>query len=477
MTRLEAYKRGNTISAGGVAPPAEAPIKNWAESYAQQRNRPVLLLGYGVFFFVTLSLLVPPYMRNTQQFTSAYVLLCSLYTLLAIGVARAFVRPVFPIAILLTLQVWNLVAFAIVAPQIVPYAILGRHLYWPTLLALPYFVLGSIIILDPSWRTRAIKILFWFSMISALVGIAQFLRVPGFAALQAYYSPLSIRQDFWGDVPNLYRAVGLSMHPYILAAQCIFGMALIGSNLLHRKLFPLEIFSFVIFLGALFVAQSRAYYASAIILLVVVLVLMYRRDKVVFFSSIAAMAVCGILLITVFPKRLEYGFRGSTLAQSGRLEVWEAPIRAVREFPLSGVGPNPTLFGNEGRNVMLENRRRLEYPENGYRMVLGTMGLPGLAIMLVGLFGSLILAIKVVRNKSAELLQRRMAFVGGLYVVSILVALNITNLFENELLTYLGVCTAAICLPDVGKAFHSARTKRKLGYGFANGPEPDITRS
>src|SRR6185503_1126344 len=169
--------------------------------------------------------------------------------------------------------VWNRIAFVIVAPQIVPYGILGRHLYWPILLALPYFVLGSIIILDPSWRTRALKILFWFSFLSALVGIAQFLRVPGFAALQAYYSPLSISRDFFGDVPNLYRAVGLSTHPFILAAQCIFGMELIGSNLLYRKLFPIEIFSFVIFLGALFVAQSRAYYASAVILLIVVLVL------------------------------------------------------------------------------------------------------------------------------------------------------------------------------------------------------------
>jgi O-antigen ligase len=314
-------------------------------------------------------------------------------------------------------------------------------------------------------------------MVSAVIGIAQFLRIPGFAALQAYYSPLSTRLDFWGDAPNLYRAVGLTMHPYVLAAQCIFGMALIGSNLLQRKLFPQEIFSFVIFLGALFVAQSRAYYASALLLLIVVLVLMYRRDKVVFFSSIAAMAVCGILIVTVFPKRLEYGFRGSTLTQSGRLERWDAPIRAVHEFPLSGVGPNQALFGNEGRNAMLENRRRLEYPENGYRMVLGTMGLPGLSIMLAGLFGSLFLAVKVVRNRSAELLQRRMAFVGGLYVVSILIALNITNLFENELLTYLGVCTAAICLPDVGKAFQSVRSKRRLGYGFANGPEPETSRS
>lgn len=454
----------------------EDPRKNWAEAYARQRNKPVLLLGYGVFFFVTLAMLLPQYIKNTQQFTIAYMSLCGLYTLLAILVSRSFVRPVFPIAILLSLQIWNLVAFAIVAPQIVPYPILGRHLYWPILVALPFFVLGSIIILDPSWRTRALKILFWFSLISAFVGIAQFLRVPGFAALQAYYSPAATRLDWFGEAPNLYRAVGLTLHPFVLAAQCIFGMGLIASNLLSRKLFPQEIFSFVVFLTALFVAQSRAYYASAIILMIVVLVLMFRRDKVVFFSSLAAMAFCGIMIITVFPKRLEYGFRGSTLTQSGRLAVWEAPVRAVREFPLSGVGPNPTLFGNEGRNAMLQNRRRLEYPENGYRMILGTMGIPGLAIVLVGLFGSLIIAIRIVRNRSAELLQRRMAFVGGLYVVSILVAMNITNLFEHELLTYLGVCTAAICLPDVGKAFQSARTKRKLGYGFSNGPEPDASR-
>jgi hypothetical protein len=438
-------------------------------TYAQRRNRPVLLLGHGLFFFITMAMLLPLTIRNTQQFTMSYVILSALYALLAIGVSRSFVRPVFPIAILLGLQVWNLVTYLVVSPQVIMFPILGRHLYWPILLVLPYFVLGSIIMLDPGWREKAIRILFWFCMISALVGLAQFLRIPGFHAIQAFYSPTAIAEDFFGNTPNLYRAVGLTLHPYLLAAQCLFGMALIGSNLLYRKIKPWEILSFVIFLSALFVAQSRAYYVSGALTVIVLLVLLYKRDKPMFVASVTSMTLCAVFLMAVFGSRLEYGTKGQGLAESGRLERWAAVAGIVEEFPVTGVGPNTRLFGND--TLKLPNRRNLTYPENGYRMILGTMGVPGLFLLLVGLVGSFVIAVRVATKSFSDTIQRRMGLVGALYVMSIAIAMNITNMFEHELLTFLGVCAVAIGLPDVGKAFQSARTKRKLGHGFANSSE------
>src|ERR1041384_1111365 len=82
-----------------------------SEAYAQARNRPVLLLGEGLFIFLTVALAFPLHIRNTREFTFLYVSLCIVFCMIAIFVTRAFVRPVYPIAILLAIQVWMLVCF------------------------------------------------------------------------------------------------------------------------------------------------------------------------------------------------------------------------------------------------------------------------------------------------------------------------------------------------------------------------------
>jgi O-antigen ligase len=458
--------QGEGAIAAGAAAFQRLRSRASALSYEQMRNRPVLLLGKVIFFFLAFSLALPLTIKNTQQFTITYVGLCVGYTLLATLVSRAFVRPVFPIAIMFGMQIWLVIAFLLVAPHVVPYPLLGRHLYWPVLVVLPYFVLGSIIILDPKWRHTALKILFYLALINAVIGIFQFLRIPGFASIQTFYSPKALGYDWFGDQPHLYRAVGLTLHPYHLAAQCLFGMAVIGSNLLERRLKQIEIFSFVIFLTALFVAQSRAYYASGAIALAVLLVLLFRRDKALFIWSVTLMAVAGIAVLGLFNDRLGYGIRGKNIAESGRLERWANSAAIVREYPLTGIGPNPDIFGNNP--LVVPGKRQQEYTENGYRMVASTMGLPGLALLLAGLIGTFLLSVSVATKRYQDALQRRMGLVGALYTISIAVALNITNMFEHELLTFFGVAVAAICLPDVGKAFSTWRTRRKLGHGFAN---------
>ena len=467
MIRTDQLRLSAAQAAAGVWSRARSiPRQVKAEAYQKARNRPILLLGEGLFIMLTLALYLPLTIRNTQQFTALYVLICLFYVLLAIVVSRAFVRPVFPVMILLGIQIWMLVSYVLVAPMTVPLPIVGRHLYWPFLVVLPYFVLGSICILDPSWRQKALKILFYFALINALVGVGQFLRLPGFGAIQQFYSPNALGVDYFGNLPNEFRAVGLTLHPYHLAAQCIFGMAVIGSNLFERKLYPRELVLFVLFLAALFVAQSRAYYAGGGVVLIVLLTLLYKRDKATFVWGVAGLAAAGSILMIWYGTRLEYGLRGRNTIEFGRVDRWQNAANLVKEFPLTGVGPSPEIFGND--KLKLPTRRKLEYTENGYRMMAATGGIPGLLLLIGGLLGSITLGFLVAKKHFRDSLQRRMGLIAALYIVSLVVALGISNMFEHELLTYFGMCTAAISLPDVGKAFASRRTRRKLGEGFAN---------
>lgn len=435
-------------------------------AYEQKRNRPVLVLGQAFFVILTITMAFPIYLRNTQQFTALYVAISLFYVLLAAGITRQIVRPLFPVTIILCIQVWMIICYLAVSPYVVPLPIVGRHLYWPILTILPYFALGSICLIDPSFREKALKILFYFCLINALVGIGQFLRLPGFHALQVFFSPGSMGLDYFGDMPNQYRAVGFTLHPYHLAAQCIFGMAVIGSNLLTRKLRTTEVISLALFLSATFVAQSRAYYATGALTVVVLMVLMFRRDKPLFLWGTAVLALAAMALVVFFPERLSYGISGQNTIQFGRLDRWRAAADLVREFPITGIGPSTDLFGND--TLDLPTRRNLLYTENGYRMLAGTAGIPGLILLIVGLAGSFLLSVKAARDQSKSILYRRMGFVGALYVTSIGVALMITNMFEYELLTFLGICTAAIMIPELGRGNQRDRFKRKLGYGFTN---------
>lgn len=440
-------------------------VNRASKTYEQIRNRPILVLGQLLFFILTFALALPLTIRNTQQFTATYILLCAGFTLLAILVSRAFVRPVFPIIILMAIQIWMIICYFLVSPYVVPLPIFGRHLYWPTLVVLPYFVLGSICILDPTWRHKALRILFYFCLVNALVGIGQFFRLPGFSAIQQFYAPTAMAVDFEGNAPNAFRAVGLTLHPYHLAAQCVFGMAVIGSNLLYRRLTKLELWAMAAFMLALFVAQSRAYYLSGGVTVLVLLGLLFYRDKRLFLYSSAVLVVGSFALLTYFNARLDYGLRGQNTIAFGRIDRWQAAARIVQEFPLTGVGPSSDIFGNDRLN--LPSRRNLQYTENGYRMLAATGGIPGVALLLAGIIGASIICIRVVIKERRDELQRRMALVGVLYIFSVAVALGITNFFEHELLTFLGVATAAISLPDVGKAFANRR-RRLLGEGFKN---------
>lgn len=437
-------------------------------AYEQKRNRPVLVLGQAFFVILTITMAFPIYLRNTQQFTALYVAISLFYVLLAAGITRQIVRPLFPVTIILCIQVWMIICYLAVSPYVVPLPIVGRHLYWPILTILPYFALGSICLIDPSFREKALKILFYFCLINALVGIGQFLRLPGFHALQVFFSPGSMGLDYFGDMPNQYRAVGFTLHPYHLAAQCVFGMAVVGSNLLERKLRPTEVLSLCVFLAATFVAQSRAYYVIGFITVVVIMVLMFRKDKPLFVWGTAAIALAALALVVFFPERLSYGISGQNTIQFGRLDRWRAAANLVQEFPITGIGPSTDLFGNDTLN--LPTRRNLLYTENGYRMLAGTAGIPGLLLLLAGLVGSFILAMKAVLKRSNPIFFRRMGFVGALYVASIALALGITNMFEYELLTFLGMCTAAFMVPELRRSGRPKWGTRPLGYGFKNGP-------
>ena len=73
---------------------------------------------------------------------------------------------------------------------------------------------------------------------------------------------------------------------------------------------------------------------------------------------------------------------------------------------------------------------------------------------------SLFLSFQVLRDKSADIWRRRGAFAGFYFVVAISIGLYITNIFENELMTYYGMTLAAIVAPQVHEVFKSHRFRK-----------------
>jgi len=70
------------------------------------------------------------------------------------------------------------------------------------------------------------------------------------------------------------------------------------------------------------------------------------------------------------------------------------------------------------------------------------------------------LSFQVLRDKAADPMRRRAAFAGFCFMIAIAIGLYITNIFENELMTYYGMTVAAIVAPQVHEIFKSQRNRR-----------------
>jgi hypothetical protein len=228
---------------------------------------------------------------------------------------------------------------------------------------------------------------------------------------------------------------------------------------LFRKLSALDIFYYMVLSGGLVVAQARSFYIAWILVTVITMALILRRDLGQFLIIISIMITLISSLIMLFPEQMSYGISGKNTIAEGRMAQWIRADELSERFPITGIGPKETVFGS-GTDLSGGGRWYSLYTESGYRMGRVSGGFIGLSLIVILMATSLFLAFQVLRDKGADQIRRRGAFASFYFLIAISIGLYITNIFENELMTFYGMTLAAIVAPQLHEIYKAQRNKR-----------------
>lgn len=427
-----------------------------ARNYFRAMNRPLAVWGCVLLFGALIAQLMPPVIRANNVFNGALTFALGLYALIGFLFLRNSFRITFPIFLLGLIQIWIVCTVFLGPPVLALDVKLGRNLWWPTFVMMPYLAAFVLCTIDVRWRARLLNFILWVSLFSAFVGLLQFFKVPGIQAITSLYVDLEGLTTFGLE----QRSHGLSTHPYHLSAQCILGIGIVASNLINRKLTTAEILMYAVLSAGLVVAQARSFYIAWAVLTIVTLGLIFWRDKAQFFKVFSLMTAVVLLLVVVFPEKLSYGLSGKNTINEGRMAQWERADELSAQFPITGIGPKETVFGS-GKDFSGGGRWWTLYTESGYRMSRVSGGFIELGLLILLVLSSMYLTIKVSRDKNAENFRRRAAFAGIYYMLALGVGLYITNIIENELMTYYGLVLAALVAPLTSEIWKSHQEREK----------------
>jgi len=427
-----------------------------AKAYYRSLNKPLAIGGSVLLIGALLAQLLPPVVRSSNVFNGALAGVLGLYSIIGFLFLRTKFRITLPALILGLIQLW-IVATVFLGPSVFGLEMkVGRNIWWPTFVLMPYLATFVLVAIDPRWRERLLNFILGVSLLVAFVALLQFLKFPGAYALSNYYADLADLKSFGLDK----RSHGLSTHPFHLSAQCILGCGIVASRLLFRKLTAWDILFYAVLSSGIIVAQARSFYVAWLIITLITLGFIFRRDLAQFLIIVCLMGSIIAGLVVAFPEQLSYGISGKNTIADGRMDQWTRADELSAEFPITGIGPKETVFGS-GKDFSGRGRWWSLYTESGYRMSRVSGGFIGLAL-LISLVGScLFLAWRVARDQLADPARRRAAFAGFYYMIAITLGLYITNIVENELITYYGMALAGIVAPQVHEVYNGQRGKTK----------------
>lgn len=430
--------------------------------YFRGLNRPLLAGGTLLLFGALLVQLLPPGIRSYNVFNGFVAGSLGLYSLIGFLFLRTKFRISAPVFILALIQIWIAVT-VFIGPQVFMTALkLGRNIWWPSFVLMPYFAAFLMVAIDPRFRERLFKFIYGVCIASAALAILQFVRFPGTYQLFTLYADVEYLSFHGLEM----RSHGFTTHPFHLASQCILGCGLVTSNLLFRKLNAWEVALYALFSAGLVVAQSRTFYIAWALLTIYTLVLVFIRNKPQFLIICCIMGTIIVGLIFTFPEQLSYGLGGKNTIAEGRMNQWNRADELADQFPNTGIGPKETVFGSGAGYTDLMGRGRWYtlYTESGYRMSRVSGGYLGLTLLVSLVLSLITLAVRVFRDPTIEPIRRQAAFAGFYFAIALGIGLYITNIVESELLTYYGMALAAIVAPQVGEVYRSKRGRANVYF-------------
>jgi|GEM_PF-6835767 len=439
-----------------VTPGHGAEQLNATRLYFRSANRPLAIWGAVLLLGALLAQLLPPVIRANNVFNGGLTITLGLYSLIGFLFLRNSFRLTLPVFILGLIQIW-IVATVFLGPTILALDVkLGRNIWWPTFVMMPYFAAFVLCTIDVRWRDRILSFILGVSCFCAFVGLMQFFKLPGMESITNLYVNLEDLATYGLE----QRSHGLSTHPYHLSAQCILGLGIVSSHLMYRSLKMWEIWAYALLSAGLVVAQARTFYIIWALLTIVTLCFIFWRNKAQFFKVFSVMAFVVVALVVVFPEKLSYGLSNKNTINEGRMEQWERADDLSAQFPVTGIGPKETVFGS-GKDLSGGGRWWTLYTESGYRMSRVSGGYIELTLLISLVLSCLYLSFKVAKNPNVEEARRRAAFAGVYYMIALGVGLYITNIIENELMTYYGLVLAGVIAPRAKEIWVAQTSKRR----------------
>lgn len=425
--------------------------------YFRSVNKPLVVGGSVLIIGALLAQLLPPAIRSNIVVNGVIAGMLGLYSVIGFLHLRNKFRMSTPAIILGFVQLW-IVATVFLGPSVFGLELkLGRNIWWPTFVLMPYLATFVLIAIDPRWRDRLLNFILGVSLVAAVVAVLQFFKFPGTFELSSLYADIKGLETYGLDK----RSHGLSTHPFHLAAQCILGCGIVASNLLFRKLTAVDILYYTVLSSGLVVAQARSFYIAWLIVTVITMGMILRKDFAQFLIILCIMITLISSLVIAFPEQMSYGISGRNTIADGRMPQWIRSDELADKYPITGIGPKETVFGS-GKDFSGGGRWYSYYTESGYRMGRVSGGFIGLGLVILLVASSLYLAFKMMREKTADAIRRRAAFAGFFFLIAVSIGLYITNIFENELMTYYGMTLAAIVAPQMHELFNAQRNRRGL---------------
>lgn len=295
----------------------------------------------------------------------------------------------------------------------------------------------------PQLRRQILMVLLGMFLLSALVGVAQFLKIGPAMTLAGIYNNFGNIVN-WGGVSSV-RPIGLASWPEWLTFQCLIGWAIIVSRIFRRPLKNWEFALATFFLLCSYMPQSRIMYLSVGLASITFAVMLFKYDRKRFPILAVSFLIAFSALFLLGRERLGYVL-STNLATDETLRYrretgWRQAYFIYEERPWVGMGPDNDLVW-EVRRAERDKWAQGEFLDNGSLLLLSWGGLPALGIFYIFLFITIGSFLSLLRSRVASIERKQLAFV---LLVGILAIWNntilnngFTNIWLNCVLAYIG---------------------------------------
>lgn len=385
-------------------------------------------LGWMAFWAYLIWWIVPAVMLPTARIVASAIALTWCFIAYVSGQAKLKLNIVIVFALLF--QTWSIVTAIIASYTAARPLGLGRSdLFWLEYL-LPFLTANALLYVDPDAKRKMIKGIVLVFGVSSFVAWMQFFKIPPGSAIAKVYTYKDI--DFWDGTVGL-RAVGLTFHPGILAAQSLFAFALLLPSLYSTTIKRSTLLLLFFFSGSVVFSQARTMLPVLFAAWLIALVILVRHHA----KLVAALIVVGSILLFVAmlfgQNRLGYMLQSSSVEEDPSYQfranvIWSQLDPIARDFPVTGIGPSPGLFLGTGPEDKWVTQGRVM--ESAYRLFMALYGLVGLALLLIAYSLLLLLSLK---NFYASIKSRtfKLASASIVLVLTVATASYTGNTFDN----------------------------------------------